>query len=75
MNESFPFDPDHHEEGSVAAGGRCSVHGEGSSDGDSCTGEPVVSFQDRDGHWQSGCTAAMEQLVERGEITPLGQGA
>ena len=72
MNESHPHDPDLHEEGSVAASGRCSHHDSGS---EACTGEAVISFQDRDGVWQSGCSAALEQLVERGEITPLGQGA
>jgi len=35
----------------------------------------VVSFQDRHGEWQSGCARALEELVERGEIEPLGQGA
>jgi hypothetical protein len=75
VNPSYPFDPDLHEPGSPAAGGRCTQHAEGSADPGSCAGEPVVSFQDRDGQWQSGCQVALEQLVERGEIQPLGQGA
>ena len=75
VNDSYPYDPDRHEPGSLAAEGRCSHHGRGSSERGSCTGEPVVSFKDRDGGWQSGCSLALEQLVERGEIAPLGQGA
>jgi len=39
-----------------------------------CAGEAVVSFQDRDGRWQSGCSLALKQLVEQGEVEPLGQG-
>lgn len=73
MNPSHTFDPELHEPRSSAAEGRCSHHG---SDGsDDCTGVAVVSHQDRDGAWQSGCSVALEQLVERGEIEPLGQGA
>jgi hypothetical protein len=34
-----------------------------------------VSLQDRHDRWQSGCSLALEQLVESGEIQPLGQGA
>jgi hypothetical protein len=75
MNDSYPYDPDLHENGTAAAEGRCSYHaGEGPERG-SCSGEAVVSFEDTDGTWQSGCTAALEQLVERGAIAPLGQGA
>ncbi len=75
MNPSYPYDPDLHARGSVAASGQCSQHGEGSAARGSCAGEAVVSFQDRHGRWQSGCSLALEQLVERGEIEPLGQGA
>ena len=75
MNPSYPYDPDLHQPGSVAAQGKCSQHGSDSEDRDTCAGEAVVSFQDRDGHWQSGCSRALEQLVDRGEIQPLGQGA
>jgi hypothetical protein len=75
MNPSQAFDPTLHEEGSAAAGGRCSHHPpEGSAEGE-CTGEAVVSFQDDAGRWQAGCARALEQLVEAGEIEPLGQGA
>ncbi len=74
-NPSYPFDADLHDAGSVAASGRCSQHATDSADRGTCTGEAVVSFQDRHGRWQSGCTRALEQLVERGEIEPLGQGA
>ena len=73
MNRSYPYDPDLHSPGSVAAQGRCSWHGgEGAAE---CEGEPVVSFQDGDGGWQSGCQRALEDLVTRDEIEPLGQGA
>lgn len=78
MNLSYAYDPDRHEDGSPAAGGRCSHHARGEetgAGGPDCTGEAVVSFQDRDGEWQSGCSRALEQLVEAGEIEPLGQGA
>lgn len=75
MNPSYPYDPELHEPGSVAAQGHCSQHGKDSKDSGTCSGEPVVSFQDRHGRWQSGCARALEQLVERGEIQPLGQGA
>jgi hypothetical protein len=34
-----------------------------------------VSLQDRHDRWQFGCSLALEQLVESGEIQPLGQGA
>jgi hypothetical protein len=72
MKRSDVFDPDLHEAGSVAASGRCSHH---AVDGGDCAGEAVVSFQDDDGRWESGCQLALEQLVEAGEIEPLGQGA
>lgn len=75
MNPSYAYDRKFHEPGSVAAQGLCSQHGRDSADRGTCTGEPVVSFQDRHGRWQSGCSLALEQLVERGEIQPLGQGA
>jgi hypothetical protein len=71
---SYPYDPDLHAPGTSAASGRCSHHEEHPDDG-SCTGEAVVSFQDSAGRWQSGCTTALQELVERGEIEPLGQGA
>lgn len=71
-NPSYPYDADLHPAGSVGAAGGCSVHDTGEA---GCTGEAVVSFQDRDGEWQTGCSRALEDLVERGEIEPLGQGA
>ena len=70
MNPSQVYDPSLHPEGSLAASGRCSHH----QDDPACTGEAVVSFQDPGGEWQAGCSAALEQLVTRGEIEPLGQG-
>jgi hypothetical protein len=75
MNRSYPFDPELHRPGSVAASGGCSQHDANAPADGACTGEAVVSFQDRDGDWQSGCAVALEELVERGEIEPLGQGA
>ena len=75
MNSSHTFDPELHEPGSAAAQGRCSHHAREDGGGDACAGGAVVSFQDRDGGWQSGCSLALEQLVEKGEIEPLGQGA
>jgi hypothetical protein len=75
VNPSHPYEPKFHAPGSVAARGHCSQHGRDSAGGGTCTGEPVVSFQDRHDRWQSGRSLALEQLVERGEIEPLGQGA
>lgn len=78
MKPSETFDAALHEPGSPGASGRCSHHADGAGAGEGggqCTGEAVVSFQDEDGHWQSGCSVALEQLVEAGEIEPLGQGA
>jgi hypothetical protein len=75
MKLSQTFDPELHDAGSTAAQGQCSHHapdGEGAAG--PCAGEAVVSFQDRDGRWQSGCSLALEQLVEQREIEPLGQG-
>lgn len=40
-----------------------------------CAGAAVISFQDRGGRRQSGCTLALKQLIETGEIEPLGHGA
>ncbi len=78
MNPAYPYDPDMHEPGSPAAQGRCSHHADADADGadpGACSGAAVVSFQDGHGGWQSGCSVALEQLVDRGEIQPLGQGA
>ena len=75
MNPSFPHDPDLHRPGSVAARGGCSWHGTEGAKETGCEGEAVVSFQDRSGSWQSGCQRALEELVDRQEILPLGQGA
>lgn len=78
QHPSQTFDPSLHEQGSVAAGGGCSFHA-GQADspggGGECAGEAVVSFEDGSGAWQSGCRLALEELVERDEIEPLGQGA
>ena len=75
MKTSYPYDPELHEAGSLAAQGRCSQHGGEGAEQGGCAGEAVVSFQDDDGQWRSGCSLALEELVERGEIEPLGQGA
>ena len=74
MNPSLTFDRELYEAGSTAAAGQCSHHAAGGAGTGPCTGEAVVSFQDREGRWQSGCSLALEQLVENGEIEPLGQG-
>ena len=74
MRKSQTFDPSLHASGGPAAEGRCSYHADGQGHGE-CAGEAVVSFEDADGQWQSGCRTALEELVERGEIEPLGQGA
>ena len=74
MNLSQTFDPELHDAGSPAAQGRCSYHAPDGDGAGPCAGEAVVSYQDRDGRWQSGCSLALEQLVENGEIEPLGQG-
>ena len=75
MSPSYAYDPDLYEPGTPAAAGRCSHHRAGEPGAETCTGEAVVSFQDQSGRWQAGCSAALEQLVDRGEIEPLGQGA
>lgn len=75
MNLSKTFDPKLHEAGSAAAQGRCSHHAADGEGAGRCAGAAVVSFQDRAGNWQSGCSLALEQLVDAGEIEPLGQGA
>jgi len=75
MNPSYPYDADLHEPGSVAASGRCSHHGRDDTSAAGCAGDAVVSFQDDQGGWQSGCSLALEQLVAGGDIEPLGQGA
>jgi hypothetical protein len=75
MNESFPFDPDLHPEGSPASQGLCSYHRGDADVRTACAGEAVVSFRDAEGAWQSGCSSALETLVDAGEIAPLGQGA
>ena len=75
---SQTFDPSLHEPGSVAADGGCSYHQDPdapASDPGACAGEAVVSFEDGSGSWQSGCRLALEELVERGKIEALGQGA
>jgi hypothetical protein len=75
VSASQVYDPELNEPGTIAAGGGCSHHRQHGSGAQSCSGEAVVSFQDSQGDWQSGCAAALEQLVARGEIAPLGQGA
>lgn len=73
MNPSKVYDPTLHDADPAAAQGACSHHADGSES--TCTVDAVVSFQDVDGRWQSGCSAALAELVEQGEIEPLGQGA
>jgi hypothetical protein len=73
MNLSRVFDPDLYEAGSASAQGQCSYHASPGEGAGPCAGDAVVSFQDGDGRWQSGCSLALERLVEQGEIEPLGQ--
>jgi hypothetical protein len=75
MKQSHAYSPDFHEPGSPAARGQCTCHPPSDPDAETCTREAVVSFEDGEGRWQAGCSAALEQRVERGEIEPLGQGA
>lgn len=75
QHRSQTFDPSLHEPGSVAAEGGCSHHAGTDARPGECAHEAVVSFEDGDGGWSSGCRLALEELVERGEIEPLGQGA
>lgn len=75
MNPSHTYDPDLHDAGSVAASGRCSHHESRDDPRHPCSGVAVVSFQDENGHWQAGCAHALEELVDGGDIEPLGQGA
>jgi hypothetical protein len=75
MSPSQVYDAELHRAGTPAAAGQCSHHLPDGPQRETCTGEAVVSFQDSRGEWQSGCSAALRQLVEAGEIEPLGQGA
>jgi hypothetical protein len=75
VKPSHAYDPDLHEAGSVAASGRCSHHESREDEADLCSGTAVVSFEDHPGHWQAGCERALQELVESGDIEPLGQGA
>ncbi len=72
--QSRAYDPDLHEAGSPAADGGCSYHQQEGRDAGECAVAAVVSYETDDG-WQSGCSTALEELAERGEIQPLGQGA
>jgi catechol 2,3-dioxygenase-like lactoylglutathione lyase family enzyme len=75
VKPSHAYDPDLHETGSVAASGRCSHHEARDGGPEGCSGAAVVSFEDHPGHWQAGCARALAELVETGDIEPLGQGA
>jgi hypothetical protein len=74
MSPSHAYDPDLHEPGTPAASGGCSYHQQQGDPDGTCTGEAVVSYQ-TDSGWESGCATALQQLVDRGEVEPLGQGA
>jgi hypothetical protein len=75
VNPTQAYDPTLHQQGTPAASGRCSHHVPDGPHADTCTVEAVVSFRDSSGNWQAGCSAALQQLVDAGEIEPLGQGA
>jgi len=68
MRETLPYDARHHRQGTVAAAGRCSWHGR-----PTCEEVPVISFQDAENQWQSGCQRALDELLARGEISPPDQ--
>jgi hypothetical protein len=72
--ESHAYDADLHAPGSPAAEGQCSYHQQDDRDAAACAGPAVVSYQAADG-WEAGCSVALEELVEGGDIQPLGQGA
>lgn len=73
--QSYPYSADHHDVGSVASAGRCSWHGWDGRAVESCDGHAVVSFRDDAGTWHSGCATALRELVEQGQLEPLGQDA
>lgn len=64
MLDPLPYDARHHNPGTLGESGRCSWHGR-----PTCAEMPVISFQDRDGAWQSGCQRALDELTGRGEMT------
>lgn len=72
MKRSQTYDPSLHREGGAAAAGGCTFH---AADDPGCAREAVVSYEEGGGEWSAGCRTALEELVERGEIEPLGQGA
>jgi len=72
VRPSYAHDPKRHAPGTPGARGECSHHLRESGD---CSGAAVVSFEDASGALQSGCALALEQLVAREDIAPLGQGA
>jgi hypothetical protein len=67
--EAHPYNPSLHRPSTAAHDGGCSWHGPVS-----CPQPPVISFQDTQGKWQSGCQRAVEELTARGEIASLQSG-
>lgn len=65
MRESFPHNQRLHRSTTAAGQGHCSWHGPAS-----CPDTPVISFQDAQGRWQSGCERALDELTARGDISP-----
>src|SRR4051812_22372438 len=71
MNPSYPFDPELHRPGSVAAPGQWSWDGSGGGTGAGGDGGPGVSFQDREGSWPSGGLRALGRVRRRdGGVVP-----
>ena len=65
MLEAHPYDPELHRAGAAAHDGHCSWHGPVS-----CSHPPVISFQDAQERWQSGCRRAVDELTARGDLGP-----
>ena len=63
MMDPLPYEAKHHTPGTVGEFGSCSWHGLST-----CVETPFVSFQDRNGAWQSGCQRAVDELTSRGEF-------
>lgn len=66
MLDPLRYDARHHNSGTVGESGRCSWHGLST-----CAETPIISFQDAQNRWQSGCQRALDELTGRGEMRPL----
>lgn len=66
MLDPRTYDARHHNPGAVGEYGRCSWHGLST-----CAETPIMSFQDRNGAWQSSSQRALDELTGRGRWVPL----